>query len=78
MIIDTKGFEIYEDILCAVKYYTMPYAPTKSGILSFMVTKDVIYARTLVGTLPLEQIFKVDDEIKCQLACDRLNGVSHD
>ena len=72
MIIDTKGFEIGDEVWLVIKSYNCQFTPYKNRISSFTVYKDgIIYADTLVGLIGIKRLHHTEQE--CQLACDKLN-----
>ena len=78
MIIDTNGFEIGDEVWVIFQYYTKEYKPFYTIIYNFQISKDGLFAQTPLGFFELNRIYGCKDESNCQLACDRLNGVSHD
>lgn len=78
MIIDTKGFEIGDEVWY-IWFGNRGYYPKSEPIHGFEITKTNIR----IITKYMRNIFNISDTLyytqqECQLECDKLNGVSHD
>ena len=79
MIINTNGFEIGDEVWIP-NLFMLPCKPIQLKIKSFLINDYGVHV--YVSNHGWDKAIYVDclymDKQDCQLACDRLNGISHD
>ena len=73
MIIDTKGFDIGDEVWCIDFYHNFSF-PSKMTIFFFILYKNKVFLKDSDNDLfevEFERIFHTEQE--CQIACDKLN-----